>query len=89
MGLGNRLAERPRDVLKPRDSRLAYQLKWLEQGFRLERRTKDGKKEGVYVQGITVPITKGEFERLCDFHDEGTIQSARPDCIDEIRKERR
>ena len=32
-------------------------------------------KEGVYVQGRRVPITKGEFQSLCDLLDEGTFMT--------------
>ena len=32
----------------------------------------DGEK-GVYVQGMRVPITNGDFQSLCDFHDGGTF----------------
>ena len=35
----------------------------------------NGKKEGVYVQGRRVPTTKGEFQSLCDLHDEGTFMA--------------
>ena len=44
------MGKRPRDVDKPRHSTVARQLKRLEQGFRLERRKKDGKTELMYVQ---------------------------------------
>ena len=40
---GNRLGKRLRDVCKPADPRLAHQLKGLEQGFTLRRRTNDGR----------------------------------------------
>ena len=45
-----RMGKRPRDACERGHSTLARQLKRLEQGFRLERRKKDGKTEGVYVQ---------------------------------------
>ena len=35
----------------------------------------DGEKEGVYVQGMRVPITESGFQSLCDFHDEGTFMA--------------
>ena len=44
---------------------------WLEQGYLLGR--ENGKKECIYVQGRRVPITKSEFQGLCDLHDEGTF----------------
>ena len=43
-----RLGNCPRDVCKPRDSRL---LKRLEKGLRLGRTMNDGKKGGAYVHG--------------------------------------
>ena len=33
----------------------------------------NGEQEGVYVQGSRVPITKGEFQSLCDQNDAGTF----------------
>ena len=54
------LGKRLRDNRKPGDSRLSYQLKRLEQGRRL---------------GTRVPITKSEFQSLCDLHDEGTFMA--------------
>ena len=56
-----------------RDSRQAYQLKTLAQGHRPGLEMENVQKEGVDVQGRRVPITNGELERLCDFHDEGTF----------------
>ena len=35
----------------------------------------NGPKEGVYVQGRRVPITKSEFQSLCDLHNEGTFMA--------------
>ena len=35
----------------------------------------NGKKEEVHVQGRRVPITKSEFQSLCDLHDEGTFSA--------------
>ena len=34
-----------------------------------------GKKDGVCVQGRRVPITRSEFQSLCDLHDEGTFMA--------------
>ena len=36
-------------------------------GYRLGK-VADGKKEGIFVQGRRVPITKREFLSLCDLH---------------------
>ena len=52
---------------KVKDPRLAYQRRKLEQGFKL-----NGIAEGLHLHGRSVPITKGEFERLFEVHDEGT-----------------
>ena len=54
---------------------MSYQLRMLEQGDRLGRKMENGKKDGVCVQGRRVPITKSEFQSLCDLHDEGTFMS--------------
>ena len=47
----NKLRKRLKSQRKPRDPRVAYQLKKLEQGIRLRRIS-----EGLFVVGRTVPI---------------------------------
>ena len=63
--------KRPRDALQA--SRLEVGVPVDKVGARLQTAAKMERchKEGVYVQGRWVPITKGGFKRLRDPHDEG------------------
>ena len=71
----NRQGKRFREVGEPGDSRLAYQLRRLEQGSRVGRKKENGQKLGICVQGRRIPITNVEFQSLCYLHKEGTFMA--------------
>ena len=70
----NRIGIRLRDFCKPGDPRLSCQQRRWEQGYRLGRKFENGK-QGAYVQGRREPIIWGEFQSLCDLHDEVTFMA--------------
>ena len=68
----NKFGKRLRDVRKPRDARLSFQLKKVGTGLPIVRKFGKMAERNIYVQRRRVPI-KSEFPRLCVLHDEGTI----------------